>query len=186
MIGVLTGSATDAGKDAVIVQTQGGVGYIVTVSDAVKNIILAQDACTLFTHTAIQKDTMKLFGFLDRDIYSAFLLLLTVSGVGPKKAMGVLASTPPNALIAAIQGEDLQTLISFGIGKKQAQRIILDLQKSVEALDSRFDVAGDVIPALIALGYDRKEIADALRESSLAGETVGEQIQEALKLMRTH
>lgn len=184
MIGVLTGEASDAGKGMVAIQTSGGVGYIVTVSDAVKNAILSQETCTLLTHTAIQKDTMSLFGFLDRDTYSTFLLLLTVSGVGPKKALAILSMVPPQPLINAIKKEDVESLVAFGIGKKQAQRIILDLQKSTESLDVSADITSDVITALIALGYDRKEIAETLKEVTLSGETIEERIQEALKHMR--
>ncbi|MDE0243697.1 MAG: Holliday junction branch migration protein RuvA [Candidatus Kaiserbacteria bacterium] len=184
MIGVLTGMTSDAGKDMIVVQTSGGVGYLVTVSDAVKNAVLSQKESTLFTHTAIQKDTMKLFGFLDQEVYSTFLLLLTVSGIGPKKALSILSTVPPQPLIAAIKKEDVDTLVSFGVGRKQAQRIILDLQKSTEVLDDSSGITSDVITALIALGYDRKEIAETFRDVTLSGETVEQQIQEALKHMR--
>ena len=88
MIGTLTGTVRDAGKDAVVVETGGGVGYAVTVSAATKNSILSQKSCTLHTHTAVRKDTIALFGFLEQEEYSAFLLLISVSGVGPKKAFG--------------------------------------------------------------------------------------------------
>lgn len=185
MIGVLTGTARDAGKGTVTIQTNGGVGYIVTVTDGDKNEVLSQKTCTLYTHTALQKDTLHLFGFLDQEVYSTFLLLITVSGIGPKKAIGILATVPPNPLITAIQKGDVDTLVSFGVGKKQAQRIILDLQKSTEELTNTPDVTSDVTAALIALGYNRKEIADTLQKTTLTSTTIEGRLQEALKCMRT-
>ena len=184
MIGALTGTVRDAGKDMVVVETGGGVGYAVTVSAATKNSILARESCTLHTHTAVRKDTIDLFGFLEREEYSAFLLLISVSGVGPKKAFAVLDAMPVQTLLLAIQKEDVATLVSFGVGKKQAQRMVLDLQKKIEVDGGDFNLSGDLIATLVALGYEKKEIAEVLREVSLQGETVEEQVQEFLKLVR--
>lgn len=180
---MLTGEAKDAGKGAVIIETEGGVGYIVNMLKTEKNTTLSQKKSTIFTHTAIRQDTMELFGFLEQEEYSSFLLLLTVSGIGPKKALGILETTPPNTLLSAIKREDVGTLTSFGMGKKQAQRIILDLQKKIEIAEES-EADGDIIAALVALGYDKKEIAQALKETHLKGKDIKEQIQEALKAMR--
>lgn len=185
MIGTLTGKASDAGKDVVVIETGGGVGYAVTVSVATKNKILSQDVCTLHTHTAVRKDTIDLFGFLEQEEYSAFLLLIFVSGVGPKKALAILDAMPVSTLLSAIQREDVDILISFGVGKKQAQRMVLDLQKKIEVEDDGSGLPGDVVAALVALGYDKKEVADALKGVVLKGKTIADQVQESLKFMRT-
>ena len=108
------------------------------------------------THTAVRKDTIDLFGFLDQEEFSAFLLLLSVSGVGPKKALAVLDAMPVSTLLSAIQREDVDTLVSFGVGKKQAQRMVLDLQKKIELDGAESGISGDVVFALVALGYDKK------------------------------
>lgn len=184
MIGTLTGKVCDAGKDVVVIETGGGVGYAVTVSMVTKNNILSQDICTLYTHTSVRNDTIDLFGFLEREEYSAFLLLISVSGVGPKKALAVLDAVPMSTLLSAIQKEDVDTLVSFGVGKKQAQRMVLDLQKKIEIEDGGLSLSGDVVVALVALGYDKKEIAEALKGVELKGATVAEQVQESLKYMR--
>ena len=184
MIGKISGKAEDAGKSAVIVETGGGVGYIVTVSTTTKDTILAKESCTLFTYTSIRKETMDLFGFLEQEEYSTFLLLLSVSGVGPKKALAILETTPPSPLLAAIKNEDVETMVSFGMGKKQAQRIVLDLQRKIDAAEDVSHTPSDVIAALIALGYEKGEIAEMLKNTKLGDGNTEQQIQEALKAMR--
>ena len=184
MIGTLTGTVRDAGKDMVVIETGGGVGYAVTVSVATKNSILSQKSCTLYTHTAVRKDTIDLFGFLEQDEYSAFLLLISVSGVGPKKALAVLDAMPVQTLLSAIQKEDITTLVSFGVGKKQAQRMVLDLQKKIEVVDGDDGFSTDLVATLVALGYEKREIVEVLKDISLQGETVEEQVQEFLKIVR--
>ena len=158
MIGNITGEAKDAGKGAIIIKTSGGVGYIVQTNAATKQTVLTQKTCTLFTHTAVRKDTMELFGFMEQEEYAAFLLLLSVSGIGPKKALTILETAPPATLLATIKSEDVEAMVSLGIGKKQAQRIILDLQKKIETTGETTNLPDDVITALIALGYEKKEI----------------------------
>ena len=185
MIGTLTGKAKDAGKGMIIVETDGGVGYAVGVSAATKNTVLKKGTCTLHTHTVIRKDTIELFGFPERKEYSAFLLLITVSGIGPKKALTILEAMPIPTLLQTIKNEDTDTLISFGIGKKQAQRIILELQRKIETADGETGMSGDIIAALIALGYDKKEIVETLKHAPPKTETIEEQIQETLKAMRS-
>ena len=184
MIGTLTGTVRDAGKDMVVVETGGGVGYAVVVSVATKNSILSKTSCTLYTHTAVRKDTIDLFGFLEQEEYSTFLLLLSVSGIGPKKALAVLDSMPVQTLLSAIQKEDVATLASFGVGKKQAQRMVLDLQKKIEIDSVDSEVSSDLIATLVALGYEKREISEVLKDAVLQGNTVEEQVQTFLKLVR--
>lgn len=178
---MLQGKAKDLGKGNIILETGGGVGYVVNVSNSVKNIILSQEKCTLHTHTIIRKDTMELFGFIESEEYSTFLLLLSVNGIGPKKAISILETIPSQALLSAISKEDTDTITSYGINKKQALKIILDLSKKIEL--QKNDQSSDVIIALIALGYDKKEALDAIKniEKNI---TLEEQIQSALRSMR--
>ncbi len=178
------GTVRDAGKDMVVVETKGGVGYAVVVSAATKNSALSKEPCTLYTHTAVRKDTIDLFGFLEQEEYSTFLLLLSVSGVGPKKALAVLDAMPVQTLLSAIQKEDVVTLASFGVGKKQAQRMVLDLQKKIEIDSVDSEVSNDLFATLIALGYEKREISEVLKDVVLQGNTVEEQVQTFLKLVR--
>ena len=185
MIGFLKGRVFDAGKDAVIIETGGGVGYLVTTSSGTKADILSRKECVLYTHTAVRKDTIDLFGFVDQEEYSVFLLLMSVSGVGPKKALAILDAMPAPTLLSAIKKEDVETLVSFGVGRKQAQRMVLDLHKKIEVTEDDLGVSDDAFIALVALGYDKKEVLEAVRGASLSGMTVAEQVQESLKLMRS-
>ena len=185
MIGILTGQVRDAGKDTIIVETKGGVGYTVTVSASVKSEILSQSECTLYTHTVVRKDTIDLFGFTGQEDYSVFLLLISVSGIGPKKALAVLDAVPIPSLLSAVKKEDVDTLVSFGVGKKQAQRMVLDLQKKVEFDGDDFSVSDDALVALVALGYDKREVIEAVKGATLTDLSVAEQVQETLRLMRS-
>ena len=184
MIGLLSGEVRDVGRDGVVVLTGGGVGYTVTVSSATKHSILSKGSCTLYTHTVVRSDTIDLFGFLDCEAYSAFLLLISVSGIGPKKALVVLDSVPVQTLLSSIQKEDVDTLVSFGVGKKQAQKMIFELHKKIDVVEEVSSVSGDVLAALIALGYEKKYLLEVFQSVSLGGETVAEQIQESLKIIR--
>lgn len=181
MIGMLNGKAKDLGKGNVIIETSGGVGYVINVSESVKNTILSQKECTLYTHTAMRKDTIELFGFLENEEYSTFLLLITVNGIGPKKAITILETVPSSSLLSAISKEDSDTLVSYGINKKQAVKIILDLSKKINL--QKDDQSSDTIIALIALGYDKREAVEAIKNIDKTG-PIEEQIQLALRSMR--
>ena len=181
MIGMLNGKAKDLGKGNVIIETSGGVGYVINVSESVKNTILSQKECTLYTHTAMRKDTIELFGFLENEEYSTFLLLITVNGIGPKKAITILETVPSSSLLSAISKEDSDTLVSYGINKKQAVKIILDLSKKINL--QKDDLSSDTIIALIALGYDKREAVEAIKNIDKTG-PIEEQIQLALRSMR--
>ena len=184
MIGALTGKIKDAGKGVLLVETEGGVGYIVATSVTTKNTAIKDGTCSLFTHTAIRGTAIELYGFIAQEEYTAFLLLIQVSGIGPKKALTILETVPVPALLRAIKREDMETLVSFGIGKKQAMQIILTLQRKIETAAEDTAYNGDIVAALIALGYEKNEITDALKTMGTDG-TVEEQIQRALGMMRT-
>ena len=186
MIGTLSGKVQDAGKGIIIIETQGGVGYQVTLSEMTKQAVLQHETCTLFTHTVVKKDTIELFGFSDQGEYSAFILLITVSGVGPKKAIDVLEKMPVATLLQAIKNEDTDLLMSFGIGKKQAQKIVIELQRKIELEDDIIGISADTIAALVALGYSKDEIVKVLRHKKIKGETIEEQIQETLRAIRNY
>lgn len=180
MIGKLTGKAHEHRKDAVIIETTGGVGYIVSVHPTTKKTLLSQGEVSLHTHTLFRKDSIELFGFLTTEEQSAFLLLLSVSGIGPKKAFTILEKAQPHHLFTAIQTEDAEALVSFGVNRKDAQKIVIDLRKKIEVSAEENTVRGDVIVALSALGYSKKEIQDALKKVN-AQDTLEQQIQGALR-----
>jgi Holliday junction DNA helicase RuvA len=104
-----------------------------------------EDTVQLFIHHHVREDAIQLFGFTTRDEQALFRRLLEVSGIGPKVALGVLAGGRPEAVVAAIQQENITFLTKLpGIGRKTAQRMILDLKDKLGAIDSRWAVASMV------------------------------------------
>lgn len=134
----------------------------------------------IFTHQVVREDAHTLYGFPDADLRDCFRLLLEVSGIGPKVALAIVGAGSPAALAEAVEREDLRFLTKLpGIGKKTAQRLILDLKDKLkkaswaqsvsikEAAATAADraVSADVIEALTALGYNEEEAAVAVAEA---------------------
>ncbi|PTM58321.1 Holliday junction branch migration protein RuvA [Desmospora activa] len=135
----------------------------------------------IFTHQVVREDAHTLYGFPDADLRDCFRLLLEVSGIGPKVALAVVGAGSPAALVEAVEREDLRFLTKLpGIGKKTAQRLILDLKDklkkaswaqslSTEAVTTPSTVSralsSDVIEALTALGYNEEEASVAVDEA---------------------
>ena len=167
----------------VLIETSAGVGYRVTVAEEVKRDILGTD-CTLKIHTVMRNDGIELFGFNDEESYAIFILLLSITGVGPKKAIAILETVPPVTLRQAVQAEDPDMLVSCGVNKKQAQRITVELQKKL-TFEGEIPVASEeVVATLVALGYTKKEIKEVVKELQGKDMTTQEQIKEGLRLLQ--
>jgi Holliday junction DNA helicase RuvA len=180
MIAHVRGTLAAATGDAVVVDV-GGVGYrcLVPASTRSRLPALGQDVM-LYTSLQVREDSMTLYGFLTAEEYELFELLLRVEGVGPKVALGVLSSATPDAIRRAIALEDIHALCRApGIGKKTAQRIVLELKEKVgsvpiapvgvavasAAAPAAMDALAEALEALIALGYSRAEAAQALERA---------------------
>ena len=180
MIGFLKGRAEDAGKSSIIVHTEGGVGYIVHIPLKHKQKALGKEV-SLFTHLVAKDPSMELFGFPTQEEYSSFLLLLTVSGIGPRGALSILDTINPKELLSLISIGDADTLSKgYGIGKKQADRLIVELQSKV-GISSDNTHSSDLVFALLGLGYGKSEIQKVL--GKVSGKSFDEQLREALKLL---
>ncbi len=178
----------------------GGVGYKLTVS---QNTISALDRgasqsshAKLFTYMAVREDDVELFGFYTEEELSTFKLLLTVSGIGPKAAMGVLSAFTPEGLARAVATEDTKAIArANGIGSKGAARIVLELKDKLSYADSGTEAVTVKSPAtpkaksshlteaaeaLAALGYSRAEINTVLSKMNTDGKEAGEIIRLAL------
>jgi Holliday junction DNA helicase RuvA len=133
----------------------------------------------------VREDALDLYGFLSEEELSFFEMLISISGIGPKTALNVLSVSSVSALKKAISTSDVSHLVKVsGIGKKIADKIVLELKDKVEGSDEngptlREEV--DAIEALKALGYSQKEAREALKEAS--GKTTSERIKEALKIL---
>lgn len=166
--------------DGLCVVDCGGVGYALTVgSITFANLInKIGQKIRLFTYLAVREDGVELFGFGSKEEKDAFMLLITVSGVGPKAALNVLSVFTPEELYGAIAAENVKAIAKAnGVGSKTAARIILDLKDKVGGVDG-FSGTSPVCPAkeisspnvteakeaLTALGYDKNSIAKVLKD----------------------
>ncbi len=189
MIGKLTGVLESASPDGTVVVDVGGVGYVVRlpVSAALSLSVTSGERMSLLIHTAVREDAIDLYGFpTDADL-GFFKQLMSVSGIGPKTALSIMGAADTASLRRAVARGDASTLTKvFGIGKKNAERMVVELRDKIGAVleasttveNSRDD--GDVLEALLALGYSAHEARSALKDISPEG-TTRERVAAALK-----
>lgn len=171
MIGKLTGTLLGASIEGAALVEVGGVGYSVRVPLSLIENILPGAKVSVFVHTAVRDDAIDLFGFAQEDELAFFKLLTGVSGIGPKSALSILNTADMAGLKRAIGSGDVTTLHKvFGIGKKTAERIVVELRDklgdgSAEALG----IDAEVIEALTTLGYRLEESRQALKKIGTEG-----------------
>ncbi len=195
MIAFLRGKVAAVEQDYVVIDV-GGVGYKVNVTAGCAAGLHESDEVKLHTHMIVREDDMQLYGFATPAEITAFLLLLGVNGVGPKAALAVLSALAPGGLGRALALEDTAAFTRVpGIGKKIAQRIILELKDKAERFAAGSETAahyeggssgasGDAVNALMALGYGAGEAREAVSRVSGAGSPDAEQlIKSALRLL---
>lgn len=198
MIGSVKGTVVYLEPEFCLLETAGGVGYRVFMPASQLRMLTIGDNAQVLTYTAVREDAIQLYGFLERQYYELFTLLLTVSGIGPKGANGILTAIKPDAFYLAIQSRDVKMLTGLpGIGKKTAERLILELKDKIGTLESaendrEFAAAvntgtsgavNEATAALAALGYSNSEILPILRKIPDYGKlTRDELIRKALQL----
>lgn len=197
MIALLTGRLAFKAPTHLALDVQ-GVGYEVFIPlSTYYSLPNVDEITTLSIHTHVREDAIQLFGFLTRQEKDAFLLLTTVSGIGPKSALGILSALPVMDLVSAVQSGDVEKLESVpGIGKKTAGRLVLELKEKVvklhpglgHAIETRSGrqeaAADDALSALTNLGYRAQDAKEALKEVLRAkpeAATLQELIRESLK-----
>ena len=183
MYGYIIGVVTKITPKNIIVENN-GIGYLLVVSNPY-NFKLNTE-CKVFVHQYVREDIIELYGFLTEDEKDLFLKLISVSGIGPKSALSILASGTVKEIIKAIESRNDAYLRKFpGIGSKASQQIILDLQGKLN-LDADIIYHGskldDVEEALLALGYNKKEITKVLPKLDGSLDE-GNLVKEALKLL---
>jgi Holliday junction DNA helicase RuvA len=171
MIGSLRGPVTHIGLDYVVIEL-GGVGYRVYVSPAQLGRLRPEREAHFFVHHLVREDQQSLFGFASAEELAFFELLMTVTGVGPRLALAITAAHRVTRLQLAIVTDDVDVLTSVsGVGRKTAQRIILELKEKIHAAGIAAAPGGpsdsDVVAALESLGYTASEARRAA--GSVAG-----------------
>ena len=189
MIRLLRGSVALRGRDYLVVdigQAFGGVAFRVNTPEPTAARFVEGASVTLHTYLQVREDALTLFGFESEDELSIFDLLLSVSGVGPKAALSILSTLSPDALRLALANEEPALVARApGIGKRTAEKIIVELKDKIkapagnlEALAQMTNTDAEVIDALVALGYSIVEAQRAVQK--LPREAVG--VEERLRL----
>jgi len=182
MIGSLRGKVVLKTEKFLIIEA-GGVGYKINVSP--DTLSKAQDEIFLFIHTHVREDVFDLYGFLTREEMEFFEMLINVSGIGPKGALSILGITSIETLRKAVASGDTAYLTKVsGIGKKTAEKIVIELRDKIGALEGGPALQGelDALEALKSLGYSQNEARDALKKVSSDLPT-NSKIREALKIL---
>ena len=184
MIGRLEGRIHEIDPGRVILDVR-GVGYLVsTTLRAIQNLVDGENAALLI-HTRVKDDAIELYGFSDSDELEAFERLIAVAGVGPRIALAVLSSLASDELASVVATGDLARLtMTPGVGKKTAQRILLELKGKLSATASAGgDLRGDAASALVNLGYRQAQAMQAVEAVMVeaSGKDVGEVLRLALQ-----
>lgn len=198
MISYIKGELVYIGDNNIVVDNN-GIGYSIFVSTAtVYKLPHINNQIKIFTYLDVKEDSLQLFGFLKMEELNIFNLLITVSGVGPKGALAMLNDLSPADIVMAISSQDKNALcIGKGIGKKTAERIILELKDKVSGFDTdkesynfqsnlfveNKDDKNDAVAGLVALGFSKIEAAKAVEAVYTANMDSAKIISLALKLL---
>lgn len=175
-----------------------GVGYACATTNYTLSQLKKGERAKLYTYLNVREDAMEMFGFASQSELRSFKMLIGVSGVGPKAALSILSSTTPQQLsMAVVMGDEKALTAAPGIGKKIAQRIILELKDKLikeqggseagsgaaVAMPAQSNKAGEAAAALAVLGYGSQEIAAALKGIDMDALPLEEIIRQSLKKM---
>ena len=192
MIGYLKGKILSLGTDTALIETAAGVGFEVLLSGSAFSKLSGQKEGEVFTYMQVREDGVSLFGFSSSEEKEMFLKLISVSSVGPKMGITALSQMSAGDIATAIATNDVKRLSAVkGMGKKTAERIILELREKVSAVTVQ-SVAGETVPAvqisasdedavvaLMTLGFTRNESAKAIARAREKGAT---EIEDIIRL----
>jgi len=192
MIAYLEGKIIYNTEKFLIINT-GNIGYKVSVTpDTISSYPEGSEA-SLFIYTAVRENSIDLFGFSSPEELSFFELLLDVSGIGPRSALGIIALAPIDTIKRAIATGDVGYLNKVsGIGKKTAEKIIIELRDKLQnykeaiGTPSALREEGDILEALKSLGYSQNEARDAMKQVTGNFEGTNARIKEALRILSNH
>ena len=187
MISSVRGTVTEMAAGAVEVDVN-GIGYLVQVSSSTLRSLRLGDKVRLLTQTVVREDSLSLFGFADMEQRELFRCLTGVTGVGPKLALAVLGHMKPDSLRRAVASSDVAALVEVpGVGKRSAQRILLELKPQLGISDSGLEAAGsklaEVREVLVGLGYAPAELGEILDGLAPEKAEVEDLVKAALKAL---
>jgi len=195
MIAQLAGALAYKSPEHLVIDVH-GVDYQVLVSlNAFYRLPEPDNPVRLLIHTHVREDALQLYGFIDREEKELFLLLTSVSGIGPRLALNILSGTPSGELLEALEAGDLVRLVGIpGVGKKTAERLVLELRDKIKVVraartEGAPPVSGleaEAVSALVNLGYRRNEAERAVKAAVAAGAgEIEAVIRTALKRVST-
>ena len=203
MYAYIKGTLEETGEDYIVVEA-GGIGYqIFTTGQTFQYLPSVGEEVKVYTYLHVREDAMILFGFLTKDDLFVFRLLLGVSGIGPKGGLGILSALGPDDLRFAVASNDVKAIQAApGIGKKTAEKLILELKDKLKLEDALENAAnavqntadtsagmanemtGEAVQALVALGYGNTEALKAVRQVEITEEmSVEDVLRQSLKYM---
>lgn len=185
MISYLSGTVAEKESRSVIVDV-GGIGYRVFVTDDILRQLKLNTAVRLLTHHVVREDAQDLYGFLEAGDLKLFELLLSVPGIGPKTALNILNVATPETLRRSItSGETAYLTKISGIGKKTAEKIVLELREKLGTSEESSGLKEeiDALEALKSLGYSHGEAREALKNVPKEFSGTSDRIKHALKLL---
>lgn len=189
MISFLKGPVIETGNRYAVLNLN-GIGYKVYVTDDTLHSIKVGTETALWTHLAVREDALDLYGFTSQKEKSCFELLISVSGIGPKSALNILSLVSVDTLTSSIRSGSVAHLVKVsGIGKKTAEKIVLELKDKLGGIDTGAEMTAgmssdmDAIEALRALGYDADEAREALKKIDSSISDTGKKVKAALKML---
>lgn len=175
MIGYVRGKVSHLFSDSCFIDVN-GIGYRVFIPQSTRQNLSKDSEMTLFTYLNVREDALQLYGFSSQQEYDLFILLTSVSGIGPKVGLGILSAISPNEFILAVNQKNFGVLTKIpGIGKKTAERIVLELKDKIGVADPDScivvnthevtgSIQGEALQALLSLGYTQQELAPVLKK----------------------
>lgn len=195
MIACLSGAVNHIDSRYFILET-GGVGYKIFATDDTLRVLKKGSTTFVWTHLAVREDALDLYGFISKKDKDFFELLISVSGIGPKSALNIMSLISAEQLASAIRSGSTSHLVKVsGIGRKTAEKIVLELKDKLGGIDStenglitaELSSDMDVIEALKALGYDAGDSREALKrvgaDSKINDLNTGDKVKAALKIL---
>ena len=195
MIGYVKGIVSHLFLDSCFVDVN-GVGYRVFIPGSTREELTTGHEALLFTYMSVREDAIVLYGFYTQDEYDLFILLIAVNGIGPKAALGILSAVHPDGFRLAVQQKNMAVLTKIsGIGKKTAERIILELQDKVGTADittaavaaegsaAPQGIMEEALAALTSLGYTTQEVLPVLQEKASQCDSVESLLKASLRVL---
>lgn len=189
MIHSITGKLEDVGVDHAVVNL-GGLSFRLFISANTVNSIKSSSEVKLLTHLHVREDALTLFGFIDNEELILFEMLISVSGIGPRSALSILSLAPVERLKAAISSGEAELLQkSSGVGKKTAERVVLELKDKISPTGQAkiiqlIESDRDVYEALTSLGYTSHQAKETLSKLDASLSETKDRLREALKILK--